>query len=188
MTTVAVLLAEGFEEGESLTIADILRRAGIQADLVSTGDQQVTGGHGITVIADVVMPDSLLGYDMVVCPGGLPGATNLRDDPRVIAAVREMHEHDRWVTAMCAAPIVLGAAGVLDGHEWTAYPGYETRIDTTGTFSEALVVRDGRVITSQGPASAYAFAFALVDALGGDSLTVKNRMVYFNAFDEEGRK
>lgn len=77
-----------------------------------------------------------------------------------------------------------GKAGVLDGHEWTSYPGYEARIDTTGTFSERLVVRDRTVITSRGPASAYAFGYALVDALGGDSEAVKSRMVYRNAFDE----
>jgi 4-methyl-5(b-hydroxyethyl)-thiazole monophosphate biosynthesis len=184
MSRAAVLLAEGFEEGEALTVADILRRAGMVADLLGTTGETVVGGHDISVVADGVLPDSLLGYDMVILPGGLPGATNLRDDPRVIAAVREMYEHGKWVTAVCAAPMVLGAAGVLDGHEWTAYPGYDEKITTTGTFRDQLVVIDGNVITSRGPASAYAFAYALVDVLGGDSESVKKRMVYRNAFDE----
>lgn len=184
MPKVALLLADGFEEGEALTVADILRRAGIEADLVSIGGENVRGGHDIVVVADTLLPPSLLGYDMVVLPGGLPGAANLRDDGRVISAVREMYDHGRWVTSICAAAMVLGSAGVLDGHEWTSYPGYDTKIETTGAFSERLVVRDGTVITSRGPASAYAFGYALVDALGGDSATVKSRMVYANAFDE----
>ncbi len=184
MTRVAVLLAEGFEEGEALTVADILRRAGIDAPLVGVTGERVAGGHGIEVVADTVLPDSLLDYDMVVLPGGLPGAANLRDDDRVVTAVREMYDQGCWVTSICAAAMVLGKAGVLDGHEWTSYPGYEAKIETTGAFSERLVVRDGNVITSRGPASAYAFGFALVDALGGDSAAVKSRMVYLNAFRE----
>ena len=184
MPRIALLLAEGFEEGEALTVADILRRAGMEADLVSIAGENVRGGHDIEVVADTLLPDSLLDYDMVVLPGGLPGATNLRDDDRVITAVREMYDHGRWITSICAAAMVLGKVGVLDGHEWTSYPGYEAKIETTGSFSERLVVRDGTVITSRGPASAYAFGYALVDALGGDSAAVKSRMVYRNAFDE----
>ncbi len=184
MPRIAVLLADGFEEGEALTVADILRRAGMEADLVGIAGENVTGGHDIQVVADTLLPDSLLAYDMVVLPGGLPGATNLRDDDRVITAVREMYDEGRWVTSICAAAMVLGKAGVLDGHEWTSYPGYEAKIETTGTFSERLVVRDRTLITSRGPASAYAFGYALIDALGGDSETVKSRMIYRNAFDE----
>lgn len=186
MTKVAVLLAEGFEEGEALTIADILRRANIQADLVSTGGAEVTGAHAITVQADVLMPASLLDYDMVALPGGLPGAANLRDDVRVIDAVKEMDAAGKFVAAICAAPIALAKAGVLEGRRFTAYPGYDKSIETTGTYVDQLVVRDGNLLTSRGPATAYAFGYALVDALGGDSLAVKNRMAYFNAFDEKG--
>lgn len=184
MKKAAVLLAEGFEEGEALTIADILRRAHFQADLVSTAGDQVTGAHDITVLADRPLPESLLEYDMVVLPGGLPGATNLQADDRVIAAVQEMHARGKFVAAICAGPIVLGRASVLDGHNYTAYPGYDEEINTTGTYREDVVVSDGNLITSRGPATAYVFAFALVDALGGDSLAVKNRMAYFNAFHE----
>lgn len=184
MPRVAVLLAEGFEEGEALTVADILRRAGIEADLLGATAPVVVGGHEIEVEADGVLPDSLDGYDMVFLPGGLPGATNLRDDVRVRTAVRGMYDSGRWVTAMCAAPMVLGAAGILDGHRWTAYPGYDTKIETTGTYVDEIVVTDGTVITSRGPASAYAFGYALVDALGGDSRAVKDRMLYGHAFTE----
>src|SRR5665647_1353132 len=114
MPRVAVLLAEGFEEGEALTVADILRRAGMVADLVSIASETVRGGHDIEVVADTLLVDSLLDYDMVVLPGGLPGATNLRDDDRVITAVREMYDHGRWITSICAAAMVLGKVGVLD--------------------------------------------------------------------------
>ncbi len=187
MKKIAVLLAEGFEEGEALTVADILRRAHFQADLISIAGVEVTGAHDITVTADATLSERASDdYDMVVLPGGLPGATNLRDDERVIAFVQEMDARERFVAAICAAPLALARAGVLEGRDFTAYPGNEAKITTTGRFRNDLVVRDGNLITSRGPASAYAFGYALVDALDGDSTTIKNRMSYFNAFDEEG--
>ena len=89
----------------------------------------------------------------------------------------------KWLAAICAGPRVLDKAGVLENNRYTAYPGQEDKI-TTGTHCDDIVVKDGNIITSRGPATVYAFAYALVDALGGDSLAVKNRMVYFNAFKE----
>ena len=185
MSKVAVMLAEGFEEGEALTIVDIIRRANIECHTISTAGEKVRGCHDIVVKADYIISGDVKEYDMVVLPGGLPGATNLRDDDRVIKLLKEMNEAGKFVCAMCAAPIVLGKAGVLEGKNFTAYVGYEEKIETTGSFKEDSVVVDGNLVTSRGPATAYAFAYKLVDVLGGDSLTVKNRMVYFNAFDAE---
>ncbi|WP_332629671.1 DJ-1 family glyoxalase III [Halalkalibacter flavus] len=185
MSKVAVILAEGFEEGETLTIVDILRRANIECHMIGTGGDMVRGGHDIVVKADAIISDDVKEYDMIVLPGGLPGAKNLRDDDRVIKLLQEMDHAGKFVCAMCAAPIVLEKAGILEGKNFTAYVGYDQKIETTGTFKEDIVVVDGNLVTSRGPATAYAFAYKLVDVLGGDSLAVKNRMVYFNAFDAE---
>lgn len=185
MSKVAVMLAEGFEEGEALTIVDIIRRANIECHIISTAGEKVCGSHDIVVKADAIISDDVKEYDMIVLPGGLPGATNLRDDDRVINLLKEMNQSGKFVCAMCAAPIVLGKAGVLEGKNFTAYIGYDEKIESTGTFKEDSVVVDGNVVTSRGPATAYAFAYKLVDVLGGDSLAVKNRMVYFNAFNAE---
>lgn len=185
MKRAAVILAPGFEEGESLTIVDILRRANLQCDIVGFSDV-VEGAHQIQVRSDrrieELRPDRPE-YDMVILPGGMPGAANLRDSDRVMDILRGMDREGRCVAAMCAAPIALERAGLLDGRRYTAYVGYDQKIHA-GSYQTDIVVKDGNVITSRGPATAYAFAYALVDELGGDSLAVKNRMVYFNAFEE----
>ena len=178
----AVLLAEGFEEGEAITIIDILRRAGIVCDGLGLNDLIVTGGHGITVKADKVFNSSLLDYDLIVIPGGLPGATNLRDDDRLIEALRAAEKENKTISAICAGPIVLECAGLLKDHQFTAYPGYENKIGAEGHFKDELVVIDRHIITSRGPATAYAFVYALVDYLGYDAKAVQERMLYDAAF------
>ncbi|WP_106449596.1 DJ-1 family glyoxalase III [Trichococcus alkaliphilus] len=187
MTKVAVLVAPGFEEGETLTIVDILRRASIECDMVGLSEE-VTGGHDITVRCDKVLyPTFTQDYEMVVLPGGYEGAVNLRDDERVIATLKEMQRADKYIAAMCAAPIVLERANLLEDKAYTAYVGYDKKI-ASGHFKEDIVVVDGKLITSRGPATAYAFSYALVDILGGDSAAVKDRMVYFNAFERKEDK
>lgn len=178
----AVLLAEGFEEGEAITIIDILRRAGIACDGLGLNDYVVTGGHGITVKADKLFNSSLLEYDLIVIPGGLPGATNLRDDDRLIEAIKTAEKAGKTIAAICAGPIVLERAGLLKEHQFTAYPGYEIKIGVEGYFKDELVVIDRHIITSRGPATAYGFAYALVDYLGYDAKAVQERMLYDVAF------
>lgn len=184
MKSIAVLFAPGFEEAEALTIVDILRRAGLPAESVGVSGPEVTGSHGITLktnkTLEEVSADSL---EMAVIPGGYPGVDSLPESPEAISLLKEMDAQGKWLCAICAGPRVLDRAGVLKGRHYTAYPGQEDKI-TTGTYCEDIVVRDGNILTSRGPATVYAFAYAIVDALGGDSLAVKNRMVYFNAFKE----
>lgn len=182
---VAVLLADGFEESETLTIVDILRRAEITAHLISIDSELVRGAHDIVVKADAILGAETSQYDMVVLPGGMPGASNLKQSDQVISLLKEMNSSKKYVAAMCAAPIALAEAGLLENKQFTAYVGYENKIETTGTFKEDIVVVDGNLITSRGPATSYAFAYKLVDVLGGDSMKVKNRMVYFNSFNAE---
>lgn len=182
MAKVAVLVAHGFEEGETLTIVDILRRAMIDCNLVGV-DNVVTGAHNISIKCDSLINENIAkDYDMIVLPGGRPGADNLRDNELVINAIKEMNKNKKWIGAMCAAPIALEKAGVLENKNYTAYVGYD-KIINSGNYKEDIVVVDENIVTSRGPATSYAFAYALVDVLGGDSIAVKKRMVYTNAFD-----
>lgn len=122
MKRIAILLANGFEDGEALFPTDVLRRAGFQADLIGVTGDVVTSAHGLKVMADRGMGEDLKAYDMVILPGGMPGAANLRDDDRVIDLVRTLNADGREVAAICAAPIALARAGVISGRRITSYP------------------------------------------------------------------
>lgn len=164
---VLVPLAQGFEELEAVTIVDILRRAGIEVTVASLEGGAVTGSHGIRVHADAALED-VAGreFDAIALPGGMPGADHLKRDPRVAAIVRRLHGSGRPVAAICAAPMVLAAAGVLDGRRATSYPGFLKDVAGTTVVDEA-VVTDRGVITSRGPGTALDFALALVAELAG---------------------
>ena len=181
MKKVAVLLATGFEEGEALIVVDILRRADIHCDIVSTEDQpQVTGSHAITVIADCVLDGRIEGYDMIVLPGGTPGAANLKANANVLEAVQRFSRHpDKFVAAICAAPMVLAEAGVTHGKRLTSYPGTKYRnLFPNSEYVEEPVVVDGNLITSRGLATTLPFAFTLVDILGGNSAPIREAVLY----------
>jgi len=167
MKRVLVPLAEGFEELEAVTVIDILRRAGIEVVVASLAGSPVTGSHGIRISADT--PLAALAehdFDMIALPGGMPGADHLKKDSRIAGLVRRLHDAGRPVAAICAAPMVLAAAGVLDGRRATSYPGFLADAGRTTVVDEAVVV-DGGVITSRGPGTALDFALALVEALAG---------------------
>lgn len=182
MAKVAVLLAEGFEEIEALTPVDVLRRASITCDMIGLTDLQVTGSHAISVQADKVFDDDLSAYDMIVLPGGLPGSTNLRDHEALIATLQKEAADGKFVAAICAAPIVLDRAGLLEGKTYTCFPGQEKTIATGHHVAEVVVV-DGNIITSRGAGTSLAFAYRLVDLLGGDGAGLAERMVYNTLFD-----
>ena len=186
MAKVALIAAPGCEEGETLTIVDMLRRAEIDCDMVGLGAQEIAGTHHITMRCDTVFDGSLDAYDMVVLPGGYGGSDAMRDSDELIASLRAADERGAWVCAICAAPQALGRAGLLEGKHFTCYPGVKDQIENPGTWVDAPVVQEGNIIPGQGPAFAYAFAFALIDALDGDSQTVKNRTIYYNVFDIAG--
>lgn len=182
MAKAAVIVAPGFEEGEMLTIVDIIRRGNIQCDMFGFS-KNVVGTHNIEVQCDKVLSDELCDYDMVVLPGGLPGATNLRDNDELISLMQKMNDAGKYVCAMCAAPIALERAGLLKGKNYTAYNGYDEKIKD-GNFVNKIVVEDGNIITSRGPATVYAFSYYLLEKLGGDAKAVKERMIYNHAFEE----
>lgn len=166
---VIVFLADGFEEVEALTVVDYLRRMDVKVDMVSiTGDKEVRGAHNIKVLADKSMDEieDLQSYEAVVIPGGLPGATNLRDHEGVIEIVKDMNKSDKLTAAICAGPIVLERAAIVKGKELTSYPGFQDQLQGA-IYKEESVVRDGNIITSRGPSLAVDFAIEIVDYLLG---------------------
>ena len=169
MPTVLVPLAQGCEELEAVTVIDLLRRAGVTVVTAGLDGQPVRASRGVVLVPDTDLDTALRSdYDMVVLPGGLPGADHLDNDPRVRALLRKMAESGRFTAAICAAPKVLASAGLLAGKQATSYPGV---LDALGLADTVLrrepVVTDGTVITSRGPGTAMDFALTLIEKLVG---------------------
>lgn len=182
----AVLLADGYEEGESLFLADILRRTGVACDTVSIEEEMVRGCHDMYVKADRLITDiDYNDYDMVIIPGGMPGAANLAKSEPVLAWVRQFMDENKYVAAICAGPMVLKEAGVSTGRTLTSYPADKYRamfadadyVDDNSKM-ESMVVTDGNLITSRGPATTFPFAFRLAEVLEGNVEQVKQGMLY----------
>ncbi|MCW4015674.1 MAG: DJ-1/PfpI family protein [Candidatus Bathyarchaeota archaeon] len=169
MTKALVFLATGFEEIETVTIVDVLRRAGIQTTVASLTPNVVEGAHAIKIVPDKNLDDIAVNdFDAIIVPGGNPGYKNLRNDPRVINMVKEAYNANKLVAAICAAPAVLSDAGILKGKACTIYPGMENELEKGGgTPKQDIVVEDGNIITSKGPATALPFALRLVERLAG---------------------
>jgi len=174
MPSIAVLLAPGFEEIEAVTIIDVLRRADLDVKCVSLDAGQVTGSHQITITADLTLDELQAdAIDALVLPGGIPGATNLRDHPGVQALIRACVERDALVAAICAAPIALESAGALSGKQATSYPGFEL---PSADYQDDRVVEHGQIITSRGPGTALEFSLALVARLASQEAADGLRM------------
>ena len=182
MPKVAVILANGFEEIEALTVVDVMRRANITCHMVGFEDK-VTGSHAIQVLADRVFDGNLSEYDMIVLPGGMPGSAHLRDNEQLVSELQRFEETGKKVAAICAAPIALNRAGLLEGRNFTCYDGVQEQI-ANGHYHKETVVVDGNVITSRGPATALAFAYHLVETLGGDAESLRNGMLYTDLFEK----
>jgi 4-methyl-5(b-hydroxyethyl)-thiazole monophosphate biosynthesis len=169
MPSVLVPLAQGCEELEAVTIIDLLRRAAIEVLTAGLDNRAVMASRGTLLIADTRL-DDVIGrtFDMIVLPGGQPGADHLAADPRIIALLRRQHAEGRHIGAICAAPKVLAGAGLLDGRSATAYPG---AVDP-GAFpkvrlTDAAIVVDSTLVTSRGPGTAMDFALQLIELLLG---------------------
>jgi 4-methyl-5(b-hydroxyethyl)-thiazole monophosphate biosynthesis len=163
---VYVMLADGFEEIEALTVVDVLRRVNIKTHTVSIGrDRAVTGAHNIPVAADLLISEAdLEAADMIVLPGGMPGATNLYNNTILEKAINSMVLRRKWIAAICAAPFILGKRGYLKGKEATCYPGFEKDLIGAIIKDEKVVISDN-FITSKGPGTALDFALAIVSVL-----------------------
>ncbi len=173
-TMVYLFLADGFEEIEALTPADLLRRAGVTVTTVGVTGKIATGSHGIPVTADVTAAEAEamlsdgIAPAMVILPGGMPGAKNLDESPAVEKFITAATGADAYLAAICAAPMILGKRGVLTGKRAVCYPGFEAYLD--GASVEAVpCVRDGKIITGRAMGAATEFALALVAALCGEA-------------------
>ncbi len=165
MAKVLIPLATGCEEIEAVTLIDLLRRAGIEVVVAGLQPGVVTASRGVRLMPDVSLDEALNSeYDMVVLPGGMPGAAHLKDDPRIITLLKKMAAAGKYTAAICAAPMVLAEAGLLEGKRATSYPGFLDAHPSVALGSEA-VVQDGKVLTSRGPGTAMDFALALVEVL-----------------------
>jgi 4-methyl-5(b-hydroxyethyl)-thiazole monophosphate biosynthesis len=169
MPSVLVPLAPGFEDLEATTLVDILRRAGVEVVTAGLTPGLVQGSRGLRVQPDVYLDDVVdREFDMIALPGGMPGSEHLKNDPRVQSLLKRMAAAGRYTAAICAAPMALAAAGLLNGRQVTGYPGVVDRLELPGTvYLTQPVVVDGRVVTSRGPGTAMDFALALVELLVG---------------------
>jgi len=172
MASALVLLAEGFEEIEAVSIIDIMRRGGVEVDSAylpgEFENDMVLGANGITVQADIALASaSVEDYDAVVLPGGWGGTNRLAENPLAQQTLKDFAVAGKWVAAMCAAPYALHVAGVLS-KRYTCYPSVEEQIRPADRVADEKVVVDEMVITSQGPGTAICFALEIVRQLVGD--------------------
>jgi 4-methyl-5(b-hydroxyethyl)-thiazole monophosphate biosynthesis len=167
-----VILMDGVEELEAVAPIDCLRRAGVETVTASAGGQpNVAGRNGIQLVADQLLGDALKeDYAMVVVPGG-PGHAALMEDERILSLLRSQEAAGRLTGSICAGPLVLDKAGLLEGRQFTSFPG--TTGDLPRRDPARRVVRDGTVITSQGAGTAIEFALALVGALKGEAVAAE---------------
>ena len=171
--TVAIMLADGFEEVEALAVADVLYRAGVRADLISVTDaRHVTSSHGIRVVADLMLEDvDLSAYTLLFLPGGMPGTLGLKATPAIQAEVLRRADAGQPVVAICAAPSILAELGVLEGRHATANPAFVKAIAAGGAIvHENPVVVDESIITSRGAGTSLELGLEIVRYLLGDEV------------------
>ncbi len=167
MKKICIPLAKGFEEIEAVTLIDVFRRAGFDVTVCSLNGLHAQGSHGIVVATDMLMDQALeITWDAVILPGGMPGATNLRDDPRIGKLLGSVSSAGGYIGAICAAPIVLSRHGYIKGRKVTSFPAFAAQMEGA-EYSEDRVVFDGKLLTSRGPGTAMEFALAITELLAG---------------------
>lgn len=165
---VYVLLGTGFEETEAIAPIDLLRRAGIPTLTVGVDGKTVTGGHGISVVADLELGQmDLTDLDMIVLPGGLGGVATVRNSPQALDALRFAWENGKFVAAICAGPTVLADLGITNGRKATCYPGCEDGMGNADMVENTPCVTDGKLITGASAGCAVAFGLMLIEAMKG---------------------
>lgn len=163
---VYVFLADGFEEVEALTPVDLMRRAGIEVQTVGVTGDVVIGSHQIPVKADITVDEIQLNdkIEMIVLPGGMPGTINLQNDVYVDQTIDFCVKNDKYISAICAAPKIIGAKGLLDGKNAICFPGFEEEL-LGAKLSDDIVVKDGKFITAKGAGAALKFGLKIVETL-----------------------
>lgn len=181
MAKVYEFLADGFEEVEALAPVDVLRRGGIDVKTVSTtGTDHATSAHGVAIRADLLIEQAdLSDADLLLLPGGMPGAQNLLEHSGVTDALQAHAAKGRLIGAICAAPMVLGRLGLLRGHRATCYPGFESQLEGA-EYTAQLVTRDGQFVTGEGPAASLEYAYTLLSILRDNATTqaIREGMMY----------
>lgn len=176
-----IFLAPGFEDIEMIAPLDIMRRAGLQVQTVSiTGENIVYSAHQVGFVADVLLQDiDFAEAELLVLPGGLPGATNLDACEPLRQGIMAHYNAGRLLAAICAAPLVYGHLGILDGIRATCYPGFETEL-TGAHYTAQPVEQDGQFITAFGPGAAMAFGYALTERMGkaAEAAALREGMMY----------
>ena len=177
---VYIILGTGFEPIEAIAPCDILRRGGLEVKFAGVGGTVIQAAHGITVQADCtvdeIRKDDL---EMIMLPGGMGGVNSMLGCESVLELVKYAWEHDRFVTAICAAPTILAKLHITDSKKAVCYPGLEEQMGTA-IMQNADAVRDGKLITGRAPGAAYNFGLALLSALRGEQTAadVKKGLVY----------
>lgn len=165
---VLIVLAEGFEESEAVIPIDILRRSGIDVTIAGVGSKSITGSHNIKIECETTVEDAGNGYDVLILPGGRPGAENLAGSMRIKEIVSNMFKNNKIIASICASPaIVLAQMGILDGKKATCFPGMEKSFSPKIQFIDEDVVEDGNIITSKGAGTALTFALRIAERLVG---------------------
>jgi 4-methyl-5(b-hydroxyethyl)-thiazole monophosphate biosynthesis len=169
MLHVLVPLAQGCEELEAITITDLLVRAGISVTTCGLDEHPVKASRGTTIIPDTSINDVMAEtFDLIVLPGGLPGADHLRDNVQLQTLMKKQADENKYLAAICAAPKALAQAGLLDGKTATSYPGVLDALDNKNiSISTRAVEIDGNIVTSRGPGTAMDFALTLIELLEG---------------------
>lgn len=170
-----VMFADGFEEVEALTVVDVMRRAGMPVVTMSIYDApEAIGAHGVTVVADESFDAEMLEEaEWVICPGGMPGASNLAECEALCEILKERDEADENIAAICASPsVIFGPLGLLNGRNATCYPGMEQGMEGANVVNDHVVV-DGNIVTGMGPASASRFALAIAAISMGEDVAAE---------------
>jgi 4-methyl-5(b-hydroxyethyl)-thiazole monophosphate biosynthesis len=179
-----VFLATGFEEIEAITVIDVLRRAGMDVNTVSISDKlQVTGAHGVTIVADSLFAQTdFKDAEWLILPGGMPGATNLHQH-KPLNDILKAHAAKGKIAAICASPgVVLAPSGIIKGKEVTVYPGFEKACQEAGAITRDVpVIADGNIVTANGPSSSLRFALQIVSKSKGDATAreIGSGMLYY---------
>jgi len=178
---VSILLGKGFEESEAIVPADLLRRAGIEVALTALEGAEVVSSHGIAVKADMALKDvDADSVDLLFLPGGLGGVQAIQSCPAALELIRAVYDKGKYVTAICAAPTILGGMGLLKGRKAVCYPGMEDGLTGAVVCKGQGVVVDGNVVTGEAAGSAFPFGLKLVELLKGPQAAeqVKHAVYY----------
>ncbi len=177
---IAIILANGFEEIEAVAVIDVLRRANLEVQVVGLSQGPISSSRGVNIVPDIDLNTASANYDMLILPGGMPGTTNLANDPRVTALVNTMNRQKKYLAAICAAPLVLSQAGILMNKRATCHPSVQAKLQAREVVTRDKVVVDENIITSQGPGTAIDFALQIVALLQSQAAaeTIRKAMIY----------